>query len=264
MPVARQCSRKRDILEEIARCETIGEVGGQAGTAVAASARERKEEAPVCRREEGRHAIVVGELGTKFQRMDRAELNSLLKVEIGVLLLVAVGDLVQRCEVEVEVVRIGWIDSREGHLRRAAAKIVGEAGRRPALIKRLCLGIAVSLSVASFEVHGRQRARPPDRIEIARQHLGVSEPVDRIKDDTAAAGCGCDCARDNRIVHDGRVGEGPAAADRVRAPGEEILVEVVGVEPRVEAGEVDLERIRRLELDRDISAVALALLLEER
>src|SRR3546814_8700148 len=72
-----------------------------------------------------------------------------------------------------------------------------------------------------------------------------------------------DVPRNRDAVLHYRIAERAAAAERLFAPGDIILIEIVGVEARVEPGDVDFERVRRAELDADIGAVAFAVLFEQ-
>ncbi len=107
----------------------------------------------------------------------------------------------------------------------------------------------------------------PGEVEVGRDGLGDRLPVDRVIDDAKArraARCRRDIAGNRDAVLDHRTRERAAATERLFAPCDIILVEVVGVEARVEAGDVDIERVGRAELDADIGAVALAVLFEQR
>src|SRR3546814_12837145 len=67
-----------------------------------------------------------------------------------------------------------------------------------------------------------------------------------------------DVPRNRDAVLHYRIADRAAAAERLFAPGDIILIEIVGVEARVEPGDVAFERVRRAELDADIGAVAFA------
>lgn len=80
--------------------------------AAATARRERQEEAAVGCRKKLRDTIVIGEFQSRLERGDRAEIHLMLVVEIGVFLLVRVGDAMERGEIEDQVRWIGRIDAR--------------------------------------------------------------------------------------------------------------------------------------------------------
>src|SRR3546814_9736150 len=92
--------------------------------------------------------------------------------------------------------------------------------------------------------------RSVDRCVTAAEARGVA-----VRRGDAAGHC-------DAVLHH-RMTDRAAAAELRYATGDIILVEIVGVEARVEPGDVDFEFVRRAELDTDIGAVAFAILFEQ-
>src|SRR4051812_36093864 len=187
LPILAERSRKRDVVEEVAGSEAVGKIIRRARTAAAGRTRKRQEKAAERGREEARLAVVVGIFGAHLDGIDWPQVEPLLIVGVTIPFLVAVGDLVQRPEVESEIGRIRRVNAVEGDLRSSPRQVEIEAGRGTAFVEGLSLGVAVSLGISCLEVHGGEVARVPQSIEVARPHFRKSEPVDGVEDDSASA-----------------------------------------------------------------------------
>ncbi len=110
LPIAGERAGQRDVLEEVAGRKPVREIGRRARPAAATGGEQRQEEAAEGRRQKRRFAVVVGELGADLDGLERTHLEPLLEVEVGVFLVVGVGDFVERPEVEDQIVGIGRVD----------------------------------------------------------------------------------------------------------------------------------------------------------
>ncbi len=109
--------------------------------------------------------------------------------------------------------------------------------------------------------------RLPLRVEIERARVGGREAMNRVVHHAevlrAVAERG-NPAGDRGVAGHRHVRQCAAVADGTRAPGDEVLVEILAVELRIQAAQVHVEVVGRAELHGDIAALADALLLEQR
>ncbi len=163
-------------------------------------------------------------------------------------------------------VRIGAIgDVGEIDFRHAVAEVPGEAGARLRFPERLRAGLAVGLGVADLAVQGQRVAGIEAHIEIERLRLGLRVAQDGVVHHAPARRRCCAKVPPTSVPSlDGGVGGLFAGAEHVREPRHVVVVEVVGLELGVQAGEIDVERVRGPELQAEVRAGAHALLLEQR
>src|SRR5688500_1070325 len=103
---------------------------------------------------------------------------------------------------------------------------------------------------------------PPVHVEVQRPGFCKGVAVDCVVCDRAAAGRRCDTAsNDGAVLHHG-ISKRTAAAQRLRTPGQIVLVEIVSAELGPETGDIELQRVAGPELQAEVRTVALPLLLE--
>src|SRR6185503_13995434 len=122
--------------------------------------------------EEGRDAVMVGIFETGANGVDRAQLHLVFIVGVEIEFAVAVGDLVERPEVEDEIVGIGRIDADEAYLGRPSGEVEGEATRSATLVEGLGFSVAMGLGIAALEVQLAAVADVPDQVGVDRPGLG--------------------------------------------------------------------------------------------
>ena len=205
-------------------------------------------------------------LGADIEAAEGADVDLPRRVGVEIALVVVVQDLVQRAEDELHVSRIGRVRVLELDARRVAAQVVRERVRRAEFDEGLRVGVAGRAGVARLEVQGPVAHVVDHGVERIVAGFRRRKAVDGVIDDAEVGrpvAQGGNASRDGGVVDDGRVRERAAIADGADAPGEEVLVDVVGIELRVQRRQVEFEAVARPELDPDVAARAHAVLLEK-
>ena len=172
----------------------------------------------------------------------------------------------QRAENELHVVRSARIDVPERHLRRGTAQVVIEGRRRAEFDEHLIVGIADCVGITDAGPGGPAIVdlEAGQQVEVAR--LGLCLSIDRVVNGAevfATVVARGDGAGHRGAVGNRGIGQRAAVADRADTPGHEVLIDVVGRELRIQAGQIEFQAIRGPPLHGDIGARADPLLLEQ-